>query len=119
MATKPEVQNISQTAFRCSFQNIFGIFGDKFSQEVIVQLSDKAGIYKWDPPSVRTTSNASSANSTDGNSITVGSTPSRIDGKPCDQNHGTGDLTITVTNQQGGTSTPSDPKDFYPVNYNP
>jgi hypothetical protein len=111
VATKPVVTGPSVTSFICDQVNTFDVIGSQFSKNVVVDLAETR--YKkdhvWDQDSNQYVSNASSDSAVDGTRITVKSKPHKKDNSKCG-GHPVGDLTITVTNNESGTMTPSDPQ---------
>jgi hypothetical protein len=104
MATTPVVRAITQGLFIVGRQTSFDVIGTRFSKHVLVQLSLVDPNFAFDPSSIETTSNSSSESAVDGTLIRVTTT---LKDAPPHHQLPTGDLTITVTNQQGSTSTPS------------
>jgi hypothetical protein len=111
VATKPVVTKPSITSFTCDQVNTFDIIGSKFSKNVVVDLAETRYLkdHAWDQDTNQYVSNASSASAVDGTCITVKSKPHKKDGSKCG-GFPVGDLTITVTNNEAGTMTPSDPQ---------
>jgi hypothetical protein len=111
VATKPVVTGPSVTSFTCDQANSFEITGSKFAKNVVVDLAETRHKkdHAWHQDTNQYVSNASSASAVDGTRITVKSKPHRKDGKKC-SGRPVGDLTITVTNNESGKMSPSDPQ---------
>ena len=89
-----------QTEFKCKEPNVVTVVGENFSAKVTVKLESTK--HQWTPEEVPAQSGKG------GTEVTVRSTPTRKDKTECPKKgsgYPMGDLTITVTNDNGTEQT--------------
>jgi hypothetical protein len=110
-STKPVLTGLGTKKFQCDADNTFTILGQNFTTVVTVALEEKGGNPKnhlWDPPEITPTLSNAVLGMANGTQITVTARPRKHDKTKCgreDDEFDTGDLTVTVTNSCGLSTT--------------